>query len=284
MIVANILKLVFPKVCLYWNPLDAIGDVLSSVPIVGDLLGAGAEHASAKDLQNDSQAHDAHMFGMQAEHDKNMFGLESEWASAQAKKQYDRQRTLLLHSPWLQMRGLKKAGLNPILAATGGFKSPAGGSLPIPSARASSSAKGSGQSSPMGAKLALGEVKIRQEQAKLISQQRQTTAQQGWYYGAQAQKAQSEAKKADQETLREQYRNVKEGNVADVHSSSFGKFMAWAEVAGLDKVGAGAAIAIGGAAVAKLLGKLITKAPNPYIKGTKQYRAFEAARKREDKL
>jgi hypothetical protein len=264
--------------------LSSIGSVLSGVPIVGDLLGAGVEHASAKNLQNDSQAHDSHMFGMQAGHDKDMFGLESEFASAMAAKQFQRQRQMLRAAPQLQVQGLKAAGLNPILAATGGFKSPAGGSLPIPSARASSSAKGSGQTAPSGAKLALGEYKIRQEQAKLITQQRQTTAQQGWYYGAQAQKAQSEAKKADQETLREQYRNVKEGNVADVHSSSFGKFMAWAEVAGLDKVGAAAAIAIGGAAVAKLLGKLITKAPNPYIKGTKQYRAFEAARKREDKL
>jgi hypothetical protein len=273
--------------------------LLNFIPIVGDLISAGAEHASAKNLQNDSQAHDAHMFGMQSAHDIAMFQRERDEARNVAAKnrafaretqnrQYNLQMSALQQAPSAQIQGLKAAGLNPILAATGGFRSGAmssaapmaQGSAP----RANSSAKGSGQTAPSGAKLALGEYKIRQEQAKLISQQRQTTAQQGWYYGAQAQKALSEAKKADQETLREQYRNVKEGNVADVHSSSFGKFMAWAEVAGLDKVGAGAAIAIGGAAVAKLLGKLITKAPNPYIKGTRQYRAFEAARKREDKL
>jgi hypothetical protein len=130
-------------------------------------------HASAKNLQNDAQAHDSHMFHMQAGHDKDMFGLESEFASAQAAKQYERQRALLQDSPRLQMEGLKSAGLNPILAATGGFKSPAGGSLPIPSARASSSAKGAGQGSPPGAKLQLGQYRLLTEQANATAKQAQ---------------------------------------------------------------------------------------------------------------
>jgi hypothetical protein len=160
-----------------------VSKITGDIPIVGDLINAAAGHASAKNLQNDAQAHDSHMFHAQAGHDKDMFGLESEFASAQAAKQYERQRALLQDSPRLQMEGLKSAGLNPILAATGGFKSPAGGSLPIPSARASSSAKGAGQSSPPGAKLALGQYRLLMEQANLAS--------------AQAKKVESEKERVD---------------------------------------------------------------------------------------
>jgi hypothetical protein len=150
---------------------DKVQGFFDDVPIVGDVLGGVAAHASAKNLQNDAQAHDSHMFHMQAGHDKDMFGLESEFASAQAAKQYERQRALLQDSPRLQMEGLKSAGLNPILAATGGFKSPAGGSLPIPSARASSSAKGAGQGSPPGVKVQLGQYALLREQANLTAKQ-----------------------------------------------------------------------------------------------------------------
>jgi hypothetical protein len=151
--------------------LDKAFGFVGDVPIVGDLISAGVGHASAKNLQNDAQAHDSHMFHMQAGHDKDMFGLESDFASAQAAKQYERQRALLQDSPRLQMEGLKSAGLNPILAATGGFKSPAGGSLPIPSARASSSAKGAGQGSPPGVKVQLGQYALLREQANLTAKQ-----------------------------------------------------------------------------------------------------------------
>jgi hypothetical protein len=159
---------------------------------LGDAFDFISGHASAKNLQNDAQSHDSHMFHMQAGHDKDMFGLESDFASAMAKKQHQRQRQLLYDSPRLQMEGLKNAGLNPILAATGGFKSPAGGSLPIPSARASSSAKGAGQASPPGVKMALGEYKIRQEQAKYIDQQRRTSAKHAELYEKQKDKTEAE--------------------------------------------------------------------------------------------
>jgi hypothetical protein len=182
-IIQTLTTLFVPKVRLGF--LDKILGAVTSIPIVGDLLGVGAEHASAKNLQNDSQAHDSHMFGMQAEHDKTMFGMESEFASAQAAKQYERQRKMLQDSPRLQMEGLKSAGLNPILAASGGFKSPAGGSLPIPTARASSSAKGSGQTAPAGAKITVG-------QAKLLREQATATAKQGNLYDAQADKVKKE--------------------------------------------------------------------------------------------
>jgi hypothetical protein len=144
---------------------------LNDIPIVGDVVNTVTGHASAKNLQNDAQAHDSHMFHGQVAHDKEMFGLESDFASAMAKKQHQRQRQLLYDSPRLQMEGLKNAGLNPILAATGGFKSPAGGSLPIPSARASSSAKGAGQGSPPGAKLQLGQFRLLSEQANATAKQ-----------------------------------------------------------------------------------------------------------------
>jgi len=148
---------------------------LLDIPIVGDIIGTGLEFLGTQDLQNDAQAHSAHMFGLQSQHDKDMFGLESEFSSAQAQKAYERQRSLLQDSPGLQMKGLKSAGLNPILAATGGFKSPAGGSMPIPRAASHSSAKGDSTSSPSISKVALGQARLLNEQAKLTSAQKAKT-------------------------------------------------------------------------------------------------------------
>jgi hypothetical protein len=146
-------------------------DVITDVPIVGDVIGTAAGHWSAKDLQKTARSHDKAMFGEQALHDKQMFGLESDFAAKQAARQHHRQRVLLQDAPQLQMEGLKAAGLNPILAATGGFKSPAGGALPIPTARASSSAKGSGGGAPPGAKLQLGQYRLLMEQANATAKQ-----------------------------------------------------------------------------------------------------------------
>jgi hypothetical protein len=151
--------------------LDKALGLVTDVPIVGDLISGAAGHWSAQELQKTGQRHDKAMFFEQAKHDKDMFGLESDFASAQAAKQYERQKGLLQESPRLQMEGLKSAGLNPILAATGGFKSPAGGSLPIPTARASSSAKGSGGGVPPGAKLQLGQYRLLTEQANATAKQ-----------------------------------------------------------------------------------------------------------------
>lgn len=46
-------------------------------------------------------------------------GLDYAWSSLSAKKSYKRQRKLMEDAPTLMMTGLKRAGLNPILAAGG---------------------------------------------------------------------------------------------------------------------------------------------------------------------
>jgi len=148
-----------------------MGGILD-IPIIGDVVGTGLEILGAGSLQNDAQAHSAQMFTEQVKHDKDMFGLESAYSSAQAQKAYQRQRSLLQDSPGLQMKGLKSAGLNPILAATGGFKSPAGGSMPIPRAATHSSARGDSTSSPSISKVQLGQARLLNEQAKLTSAQK----------------------------------------------------------------------------------------------------------------
>jgi len=143
--------------------------------LLSDLSGGLIDFGMQSELQEDAQAFSAQQFERQKEHEKDMFGLESGFSEKMATSAYDRQRTLLMDSPELQMQGLKKAGLNPILAATGGFKSPAGGSMPIASARAASG--GSGSSAGMGhvGKVQLGQAKLLYEQAKLTSAQKAKT-------------------------------------------------------------------------------------------------------------
>lgn len=153
--------------------LSSAMDFVTGIPGVGDVANAAFGHASSKSLQNDSQEHDATMFVEQAKHDKEMFELESDFNSAEAAKAYDRQRQFYKDAPGLQMAGLKSAGLNPILAATGGFKTASGGSQQA-SASASSSARGSGGGVPAGSRLILGETAKRYAEADLIKEQRNT--------------------------------------------------------------------------------------------------------------
>jgi hypothetical protein len=167
---------------------------LFDLPIVGDVAGALVGGLTGRSNQNDAQAHDAHMFIQQVAHDKEMFELEKSSAKEFASDQFQRQKQLLMQSPKLQMEGLKSAGLNPILAATGGFKSPAGGGLSIPVPRASSSAKGSsGGGIAQGAQLRVG-------QTKLLTQQANAQEAQADMYKAQADKAREETKFVGQAT------------------------------------------------------------------------------------
>jgi len=164
---------------------------ISLNPFTGfGLLETGLEYLGDKNLQNDSQEHSAQMFGMQSQHDKDMFGLESKFVQSSAKDQYNRQRALLQDSPGLQMQGLKSAGLNPILAATGGFKSPAGGAMPIPHASAKSSAKGDSTSSPSLSRPALASAHLMKKQADLVESQKNKT-------DAETRRIQSEQPKKD---------------------------------------------------------------------------------------
>lgn len=67
---------------------------------LGGALGAGILGASAADIGS---------------------GFMSQWFGASAnKKAYERQKNMLMYGPSLAVRGLEAAGLNPILAATGG--------------------------------------------------------------------------------------------------------------------------------------------------------------------
>ena len=150
---------------------------------LSDLTGGLFGHASESEMQEDSQAFSAQQFEAQKAHEIDMFGRESEYSTARAKEQYDRQRALLKDSPGLQMQGLKSAGLNPILAATGGFKSPAGGSLPIPTARASASAKGASTSSRGAGAIRIGQARLLNEQANLTSAQKAKVEQETKYVG-----------------------------------------------------------------------------------------------------
>jgi len=81
------------------------------------------------------------------------------------------------------MKGLKSVGLNPILAATGGFKLPAGGSMPLPRVVSYSSAKGDSTSSPSLSKVSLGQARLLNEQAKLISVQKAKVEKETEYVG-----------------------------------------------------------------------------------------------------
>ena len=161
--------------------LGSIAGLLSSTPIVGDAISGIAGHASAKNLQNDAQAHDSHMFGLQSAHAIDMFEREAGYMD----KQYGRQRALIKDSPGLQMQGLKSAGLNPILAASGGFKSPAGGALP--GARAQASAKGSSSPGLSPVKLAIAENarqgKVASAQASLYEAQKAKVEKETQYVG-----------------------------------------------------------------------------------------------------
>jgi hypothetical protein len=248
-----------------FNPLDIVTDI----PIVGDIAGGLFGHASASELQEDSQAHS------EAQHEKDMFGLESDWSSAQSKTQYERQRELLYDSPGLQMKGLKAAGLNPILAATGGFKSPAGGTLPIPTARAGSSAKGGGAGMAQGSKFMFGVTQEKVQSAKLMEEKRDTEESMQDYYNAEAAKKRSEQ-------LGIMYDNVRKANLASIDESELGMFFAYLERAKvrMDSIVGITAGVFSAAKLWKMIPKSILKrAPNPFKKGTKQYYEFERNRK-----
>lgn len=64
--------------------------------------------------------------------DVAQMGIQSAFNAQAASKSWDRQKNLMTRGPTYQMQGLRDAGLNPILAAQGGFAK--GGSAPQQSA------------------------------------------------------------------------------------------------------------------------------------------------------
>lgn len=98
------------------------------------LLDSVVEHASAKDLQ-----HRGYDF------DREMWEKSSAFSREMMDKQYGLNQKSLQESPGSMMAGLRSAGINPILAATGGFK----GDAPNVSALGATPSRGG---SPGGAK------------------------------------------------------------------------------------------------------------------------------------
>lgn len=248
------------------------------IPIVGDIVNTITGHGSAQDLQNDAQAHDSAMFNLQAAHDKTMFGMESDYNSAEALKSYQRERQFAKDMPGLQMQGLKSAGLNPILAATGGFKADSGGRQQA-TAKASSSAKGTGQGSPPGARLMLGETAKRYAEVDLLKAQKELVkAQTGKVPSetgkleaeserayAEVEKAKAEARNKDASTEGILMDNVKKANLANVYDDAFGQFLTYANEIGLGKILALGAMLLGPAAFARFIAGKVAKKHLPKI-------------------
>jgi hypothetical protein len=99
------------------------------------LLDTGLEHASAKDLQQRGHDFDREMWDKQSAFAVEQFGRESDFTAGESKKQFERNKILqdlqfqydlkgMRLGPKAMVTGLKDAGLNPILAATGGFRGP----------------------------------------------------------------------------------------------------------------------------------------------------------------
>lgn len=131
--------LLFPKLKICFG-LDNLN------PFTGfGLLDTGLEHASAKDLQQRGADIDREMFDKSTAHDIAMFEKESKLAKEQMKSQYDYNLKAVEQNPQRLMAGFKQAGLNPILAATGGFKSSAPHVAALgASAKSNSPSRGSG--------------------------------------------------------------------------------------------------------------------------------------------
>jgi hypothetical protein len=133
------------------------------------LLDTAASHASSKDLQQ--RSHDF---------DREMWDKQSAFAQSQQLRSFDISKQLmdkqyglglrgLEHAPSSAVQGLRKAGLNPILAATGGFKSSApnvsvAGVSPV-------GASPSRGGSPGGAKSNIAAASLMESNAKMMEAQ-----------------------------------------------------------------------------------------------------------------
>lgn len=234
------------------------------------LLDSAIDHASAKDIQHRGFDFDREMFDKQVSFSKEF-----------SETQYNRYLEAIRKTPSLHVSGLREAGLNPILAASGGFQ-PSSGSIPsVPSITSGRSGSSGGTRSQVATQSREGF--LAKKTGKVLDAQYNTVAQQGWLNSANASKAMAEAEKIKAETLRTQYENIKREKIADIYSSEFGTFMVWAQETGLDKVAVAGALALGALGLTKFLGETLYKAPNPFVKGSKNYKIFENARKREEK-
>jgi hypothetical protein len=86
------------------------------------LLDTGLEYLGSSELQEDAQAFDAELFDKSTAFAVEQFGRESDFTKEMQDRQYQYNLQAIKEAPSQLMAGLKAAGLNPILAATGGFK------------------------------------------------------------------------------------------------------------------------------------------------------------------
>lgn len=121
-----------------------MGFSLSLNPFTGfGLLDTGLEHISSKDLQQRGHDFDREMFDKSSAFSVDQFGRESEFQREMQATQFKNYMDSIEGSSARQVKGLKAAGLNPILAATGGFK-PQGVTTQAGSAKAGPATGGRG--------------------------------------------------------------------------------------------------------------------------------------------
>lgn len=252
------------------NPLTGFG-VLD--PIV--------EHASAKDIQQRGADVDREMFEKSRLHDIDMFNRESQFSSAQMEKQYGLNMRSLYESPSRMMSGLKSAGLNPILAATGGFRTQAPNVSALgASAKSNSPSRGSGGSGAksniaMAAKMgalvqseadlnsAMAQ-KARAEAGRVPTETGKLEAETEKAY-AEVEKAKAEARNKDASTEGILMDNVKKANLANVYDDAFGQFLTYAQEIGLGKILALGAMVLGPTVFARFIVGKVAKQHLPKI-------------------
>lgn len=251
-----------------------ITGALSSVPILGDVLGAGIEHASAKDLQHRGHDFDREMWDKQSAFAVEQFGRESDLQRELQKSQFDYQMRGVQEQPGRLVKGLKQAGLNPILAASGGFRA---NSPNVSMGSASASTPSSARSgSPSGAKMAIGQayknIKLTDSQANLNSALSATEASKQRMLGEQAglYAAQKEQQTADTKLKLSQneaimFDNIRKAKRADVYDDAFGTFLTYMQEIGIDKLAILAAIFAGPTVLGRYLLKHASKEHLPKI-------------------
>jgi hypothetical protein len=169
------------------------------------------EHASAKDMQQRGHDFDREMWDKQTAFAVEQFGREKEFEFEKLAKQYGYNRAMqimqyrlnqksVIDTPGNLVKGLKAAGLNPILAATGGFRTNAPGVSALPTSTGSAKAAASTPSrggSPGGARSNVASATLMKSQAGVNAKQQDLLHAQVQKVKAETRKIESEQPKKD---------------------------------------------------------------------------------------